>query len=196
MARPSSREQLIDAGLETLHRQGFNGTSVQDITEAAGVPKGSFYNHFVSKEALALEAVQRFWENGAQRRAPLEDERVDPVERLQHYFRKLAHGAIKDRFRRGCMIGNFSAEMASQSPDIAHRLSDLYKEWSRAIEACVEEAEQAGRLGSGLPAATVAAFLLNAWEGALLRAKVEQSPSALEHFDKVVFSGLFKPAGS
>ena len=62
MARLNVREQLLSAGLDTLHRRGFNATSVQDITEAAGVPKGSFYNHFESKEALGAEAVVRYRE--------------------------------------------------------------------------------------------------------------------------------------
>ncbi|ARB31325.1 TetR/AcrR family transcriptional regulator [Pseudomonas tolaasii] len=79
MARHSVRKQLIDAGLETLHLSGFNGCAVQDITRAAGVPKGSFYNHFESKEALALFVLERFWEGGAERRARLLDPSVDPV---------------------------------------------------------------------------------------------------------------------
>src|SRR5204862_8188502 len=62
--RSSVREELLSAGLETLHRRGFNATSVQDITDAAGAPKGSFYNHFESKEALAAEAVRRYREKG------------------------------------------------------------------------------------------------------------------------------------
>ena len=54
MPRPSMRDHLVASALEALHRQGFNGSAVQDITDAAGVPKGSFYNYFESKEALAL----------------------------------------------------------------------------------------------------------------------------------------------
>lgn len=69
MPKPNVREQLMEAGLRTLHSQGFNGCAVQDITQAAGVPKGSFYNHFESKEALALAALEMFWVNGTARRA-------------------------------------------------------------------------------------------------------------------------------
>jgi len=60
MSKPNVREQILTTGLALLHGRGFNATSVQDITEAAGVPKGSFYNHFASKEALGLEVVQRY----------------------------------------------------------------------------------------------------------------------------------------
>ena len=67
MARMSSqgvRERLLDAGVQTFSKSGFNGCSVQDITEAAGVPKGSFYNHFESKEALGAAALDHYWSDG------------------------------------------------------------------------------------------------------------------------------------
>src|SRR5713101_8636342 len=61
MARANVREKLVTAGLDTLYRRGFNGCGVEDITRAAGVPKGSFYNYFESKEALGIEVLERFW---------------------------------------------------------------------------------------------------------------------------------------
>src|SRR5262249_24318548 len=72
--RPGLREQLLAAGLATFHERGFNATSVQDITDAAGAPKGSFYNHFESKEALAAEAVRRYAERGRKRFALLRED--------------------------------------------------------------------------------------------------------------------------
>ena len=60
MARQNTREQIVQAGLKCLVEKGFNGVGVQDITTTAGVPKGSFYNHFESKEALGAEIVERY----------------------------------------------------------------------------------------------------------------------------------------
>lgn len=191
MARPSVREQLIEAGVKTLHQRGFNGCGVQDITDAAGVPKGSFYNHFESKEALALEALERFWQGGAGRRAVLCDEALDPVERLRRYFRGLSDALARGKFERGCMIGNFSTELSGQSKEVRERLAAIYAEWSREIETCIREADKAGRVTAHLPAPAVASFLLNAWEGAVLRSKVEHDRSPLDHFDRVVFTTLF-----
>jgi TetR/AcrR family transcriptional repressor of nem operon len=191
MARPSVREQLIEAGLETLHLHGFNGSGVQDITDAAGVPKGSFYNHFESKEDLALQALDRYWQNGAARRTPLSDTSLDPVERLRRHFRGLSELAIRQNFQKGCMIGNFSTELSAQSKEVRDRLAGIYAAWSRSIESCVREAEKAGRVQPRLPAATIATFLLNAWEGAVLRSKVEQDKSPFDQFDRVVFASIF-----
>lgn len=191
MPRPNVREQLLEAGLQTLHQHGFNGCGVQDITDAAGVPKGSFYNHFESKEALALQALERFWQNGASRRALLSDAKLDPVERLRRHFRALSDAVVRHNFQRGCLIGNFSSELSAQSKEVRDRLAEIYAAWTRSIESCVREAEKAGRVPARLPAAAIATFLVNAWEGAVLRSKVEQDKSPLDQFERVVFASIF-----
>jgi AcrR family transcriptional regulator len=63
---------------------GFNGCSVEDITGFAGVPKGSFYNHFESKEDLALEAIESYREAGLHK--SLGEQNRSPVKRLKEYF--------------------------------------------------------------------------------------------------------------
>jgi TetR/AcrR family transcriptional regulator, transcriptional repressor for nem operon len=191
MPRPNVREQLIEAGLQTLHLHGFNGCGVQDITDAAGVPKGSFYNHFESKQDLALQALERFWQNGAGWRALLGDTKVDPVERLRSHFRALAEAIVLQNFQRGCLIGNFSTELSIQSPEVRARLAEIYAAWSRSIESCVREAEKAGRVQPHLPAAEIATFLVNTWEGAVLRSKVEGDKSPFDQFERVVFASIF-----
>ncbi len=62
MGRPSKRGELLDAGVAILHRRGYAASSVESITEAAGVPKGALFNHFGSKEGFTNEALRRYFE--------------------------------------------------------------------------------------------------------------------------------------
>ncbi len=117
MPRPNLREQIIDAAVATLHRQGFNGSSVQDITEAAHAPKGSFYNHFESKEDLAIAALDRYWERVEASLTLLDGNDIPPRERIARYFSRLNDAARKGGFRTGCLIGNLTAEMAAQESE-------------------------------------------------------------------------------
>lgn len=190
MARPNTREQLIQAGMQTLFQQGFNATTIQDITDAAQVPKGSFYNHFESKEALAEAALERFWELGEERRATLRNEALDPVERLRQHFQQLTDAIVRGKFSRGCLIGNFSSEMAGND-QLRAQLSSVYANWTRQVADCVQEADRQGRVVAKLPAAAVAGFLVTAWEGAVLRAKVERQRLPLDEFHQVAFSAIF-----
>lgn len=190
MPRPSVKEEIVEAALKVLHQRGFNATGVQDITDAAGVPKGSFYNHFESKEALGMEALERYWQGALKGLEILKDARTTPVARLKIYFRGLNELARKLKYRPGCMIGNLSIEMSDQSPAIRERLAGILARWSHAIEACVKEAQADGSLRPDLDAGAMAAFMLNSWEGAVLRSKVDRSDAAFTAFEKIVFGGL------
>src|SRR6476661_10871557 len=189
MAKANVRERLLDAGLETLHRRGFNGCGVQEITEAAGVPKGSFYNHFESKEALGAEVVERYGRDNP-RRAALADTSIPALQRLRAHFERLNEAYTGARFGRGCLLGNFSAELADQSQLIRQRLADLYLSWSTDIATVIAEAQADGSISARTPAADLAAFLLDAYEGALLRARVEKSGRAFDRFMKVTFTQI------
>ena len=188
MPRPSSRDHLINSALETLHRQGFNGTAVQDITNAAGLPKGSFYNYFESKEALALEVIDRYRKEDEARAAVLSDESISPVERLRRYFASLATNHAEQNYERGCLLGNFSTELADQSRLIRDRLSSNFASWSRQIEGCIRDGQKAGEISTDMDPRVLAAFLLNSFEGAILRMKVEKDGSPLDDFMTLVFS--------
>jgi TetR/AcrR family transcriptional repressor of nem operon len=98
MPRASTKEQIVAAAVETLHLKGFNATSVEDITIAAKVPKGSFYNHFKSKEDLAVEALDRYWQSMLTSLGLLSDEKTAPVTRLKRHFRHL--GKVAGHFGR------------------------------------------------------------------------------------------------
>jgi len=188
MPRPSSRDHLIASAVETLYRQGFNGTAVQDITDAAGLPKGSFYNYFKSKEALAVEVIDRYRKGDEARARVLSDESISPVERLRRYFASLATNLAEQNYERGCLMGNFSTELADQSRLIRDRLSSNFAAWSRQIEGCIRDGQKAGEISRDIDPGVLAAFLLNSFEGAILRMKVEKDSSPLDHFMTLVFS--------
>ncbi len=184
------RERLLTAAFETLHRNGFNATGVQEITDAAKVPKGSFYNHFESKDALGVEVVGLYVAKGAERRQALVAGRGAPLARLKAYFKSLNQLGPANGFTRGCLLGNFSAELASQSPGIRQALAAALADWTRDIAAVLAEAQQSGEVSRDVPAGTLAAFLLNAWEGAVLRSRVDRSAAPLDAFMTITFNKI------
>jgi TetR/AcrR family transcriptional repressor of nem operon len=189
MSKPNLRNEILAAGLEALHNRGFNATSVQDITEAAGVPKGSFYNHFASKEELGAAVVEQYALRSAQRGAILADSSLKPLVRLRRYFEAMIALAPFPG-APGCLLGNFGAELSNQSPAIRERVSTAFGDWTRSLAEVVEEAQNAGDLKTDISAQAMASFLINAWEGAVLRAKVEQSDGPLKAFLTMTFSRI------
>jgi len=190
MPRASLREQLLSAGVETLHRKGFNATSVQDITDAAGAPKGSFYNHFASKEALAAEAVRRYREKGRERLTILQDPRLKPLRRLRKYFEGLNDAAVKGRFSAGCLLGNFGTELSAQSPLVREQVAEGFARWCDAIALVISQAQKEGAISRTLSPKELAEFVVHAWEGAMVRAKVEKDRAPLDQFLRVTFAKI------
>ncbi len=186
MPKPSTRDLIFDAAMKLLSEKGFNACSVQDITAEAGVPKGSFYNHFESKEALGVEIVEFYGDRGNLRDV-LADRSIAPLERLRQYFVGLNDMMIDRSFEQGCLLGNFSAELSDQSPLIRAKLAGVYGKWTRMIEATIAEGQADHSIAQDLDARALAGFLLNAWEGATLRARAERSREAFDAFMDIMF---------
>ncbi|MCP3168378.1 TetR/AcrR family transcriptional regulator [Myxococcus qinghaiensis] len=187
MPRVSVREKLLAAGLETLRTQGFNGCGVQDITDAAGVPKGSFYNHFDSKEALGAAVVDQYMRASSADLALLRDTSLTPLRRLRAYFAAQVESLVAGRFECGCLLANFAAELADHSPLIRERVAASFTEWSLRLEEVLLEAQEAGEVAKDVSPGMLATFMLGAWEGAVLRSRVEKGRAPLDAFLRLAF---------
>jgi TetR/AcrR family transcriptional regulator, transcriptional repressor for nem operon len=193
MPKPNVRDKLLNAGLDTVHRCGFNGCSVQEIAQAAEVPKGSFYNHFESKERFGVEILNLYWQKMVNTNLPiLSDRTLSPLERLKRHFSSLAEVVARSNYERGCLFGNLGAELSEQSYLVREQLSLLLANWQDAIAACIGEAQIAGEVSSNLDPSDLAAFVVNAWEGSVLRAKIDRNGSSFDRFNAAIFSRLLK----
>ncbi len=191
--KPGTREKLIQSGVQTIHVSGYGGTSIQSIVETADVPKGSFYNFFPSKEAFAAEVIDAYSNRGQERlRSFLLNRDVAPLARLEAYFDDRIEAFKTSQYVRGCLMGNFSAEAADQSALIRDGLTRHFGAWCELLEVCIAEAQKQGEISGQFPASLLAKFLLNSWEGALLRMRAEKSDSPLLDFKEIVFKKLFE----
>jgi TetR/AcrR family transcriptional repressor of nem operon len=175
--------------MRTVLRKGYNGCGIQEISASAGRSKGSFYHYFESKEALAAELVRQYGKTGP-RRLGLADKSIPPLERLRRHFEATSDLYIRMKYEWGCLLGNFSAEVANQSPLICARLAALLSDWTQDIESAISEAQRTGAISTDAHAARLAIFLLDSYQGAILRARVEKSRHAFDAFMRVVFTQI------
>jgi TetR/AcrR family transcriptional repressor of nem operon len=190
MPKPNVKEQIVTAGMALLHSKGFNATSVQDITEAAGVPKGSFYNHFTSKEELGVEVLQRYARQAGEIGALLGESSPPPREWLRGYFEKLVESNVASEFNAGCMLGNFSTELSSQSQAIRQTARQSFAAMCAMLEQVIAQGQRDGSIASGQPAGELANFTTDAWQGAVLRAKAEKDRAPLDRFVDMVLNRI------
>jgi TetR/AcrR family transcriptional regulator, transcriptional repressor for nem operon len=194
MPRPSNpdvRRRLLAAGLDLVHSRGFAASGVKDITDAAGVPKGSFYAYFPSKEAFAAAILEHYWSDIEARLLPILRDNGVAQERITRFFHALADEHEAGDFLLGCLIGNLSLELAGSSEPVRAELVSILDGWNKALTACVRSGQgQAGGVRADLAAADLAALLIEAWEGAALRGKVTRSRAPYDRFEAVTVPAL------
>src|SRR5262245_35858219 len=133
-ANPETRSRLLEKGGALISSRGFNATGVQEITAAAGVPKGSFYNYFDSKEAFAVEVLSEYWDSVVELYGPLRTgKNTSAISRISRYFAGLADFHERRQYAFGCLIGNMALEVTPSSEEVRAKLASIYREWSIAL---------------------------------------------------------------
>lgn len=192
MSKPSNKNEIIEAGMRVMFRKGYHAAGVRDVVAEAGVPQGSFTNHFRSKEAFAVEVLDHYFAHTRKLVGEaLNDRSLPPRDRLLRYLDIITERLAADDYFRGCLIGDFSIEVSQTSELLRERLSAIYREWLTPFARCIEEAQQAGEIDTRFPASDLADFLLSSWEGAILRMKVERGPEPLDRFKRIAFATIF-----
>ncbi|WP_148254945.1 TetR/AcrR family transcriptional regulator [Aidingimonas lacisalsi] len=191
MRRNDTRDELIRIGSDIIARQGYNNTGINTVLSSAGVPKGSFYYYFSSKEDFGLAVID---DVATAYEARLEDILGDtsrsPLARLRRYFAEGMADMEVCECSRGCLIGNLGQELSAQNDTFRQRLASIFQRWELRFAACLREACDAGELRADSDPQALAAFLLTGWEGAILRAKVTKSVTPMSAFIDVLFSRL------
>jgi TetR/AcrR family transcriptional regulator, transcriptional repressor for nem operon len=187
-----TREILLEVGNTLFMERGYAGTGLQDILRGAGVPKGSFYHHFGSKEEFGLQLVERFAAVGlAELERRLAEETLPHLQRLRRFFEAAVEGLGQQGCcRGGCLMGTLGHELANVSEPIRQRVTALFRRWQGRIEGCLRSAQEAGELPGESDPAQLAAYCLLAWEGALQQMKIQRDTAPLRVFLAVTFGPL------
>jgi TetR/AcrR family transcriptional regulator, transcriptional repressor for nem operon len=176
MPQVSVRNRLVEHAEAVFRRKGFSGSSIQDLTQAAGVPKGSFYNHFESKQDLAAEIVTCYVRaidfSTLTGSGPA-------VERLREHLIAQIERIRVSGTEFGCLLGSFANDSALVGEKVRTSVREALASWADALSATIEEGQAAGEITTRRPAATLAAFLLDILQGATLRARISDDDTFL-----------------
>ena len=121
----STRDALIRCATAVLTERGFVSTGIDPILRQVGVPKGSFYHYFDSKEAFGQAVLAHYADYFARKlERLLGDVSLSPLARLRAFVADAKQGMARYDYRRGCLVGNLGQE--------AGGLNDGFREIGRA----------------------------------------------------------------
>ncbi|WP_122663448.1 TetR/AcrR family transcriptional regulator [Pseudomonas viridiflava] len=186
-----TREVLIRCGTEVLTEQGFTATGIDYILKRVGVPKGSFYHYFPSKEAFGHAVLESYADYFSQKLDRwLLDETLTPLERLVGFVQNAKAGMARHDYRRGCLVGNLGQEVSMLPEGFREVLEGIFRDWQTRLSACFRAAQVQGELARHADCDELAAFFWIGWEGAVLRARLVASDAPLNTYISGFLRGL------
>ena len=182
-ALDDTKRRLLDHGVALMLRNGYHGTGLADVLAAAKVPKGSFYYYFPSKEEFGAKAIEHYIAPYIER---LGEHIAAPgrsgLDALTGYFNEGILEFEANDFAGGCLLGNLMGEIGDTSPPAREALKKAVDRYRDLLAKCLERAQAEGDVRADRDARALADLLLNAWQGAMLRMKVERSTAPLREF--------------
>lgn len=180
MPRPHpTKQHLLEMGLSMLLEHGYNDLGLQALLEATGTPKGSFYHHFTDKEDFALQVVDAYMEQvHAGLDACLGDARRDPLDRVRRFF-ELTRRSYRAQGNLGCLLGGLGQELSGVSPVFRRKIAACFTAIGRRLAECLAEAKKQGQLPASADPQQLARVLVDCWEGAALRSRLQGNAAPL-----------------
>lgn len=190
-AQSPTREKLLDAAQQLMLAKGFPATTVDEICDAAGFTKGSFFHYFESKEHLGKEVLSRFHSSlqqtihrGAFRR------KSDPLRRVYGYVDRFIEMSQNSESPNGCLLGNFTQELSDTHPEIRSLCAQYFAEWTATLKHDLDEAKAKYAPKASFDTQSVAEYFLAVVQGSRILATAKQDRGVykqhLRHFKQYV----------
>ena len=190
----NTKNRILEVGAEIIHLKGFNHAGIQEILDVAGVPKGSFYNYFKSKEDFGLQVIDHFVDQFTLLTSDATgDPSLSPLEKLRKILVQFITFFESKDCAYGCPIGNLSQEMGDLSPAFQEKLKEAIDSMADMYSRLLREARLTGEISITLDVKDAAYFIVSSWHGALIRMKVEKSSEPLKNHLKFIFNYVLKP---
>ncbi|MEU2585393.1 TetR/AcrR family transcriptional regulator [Streptomyces avermitilis] len=151
MGRTSNaREKILAAARSLIELRGYSALGTAEICKVAGVPKGSFYYFFESKEALALAVLDEHWATQRREWTRILSGDAEPLQRLRQLFEETEAGQRAGQQScgtvSGCMFGNLTLEMSNQTEAIRERLQRIFDAQVDMVEEVIVGAQERGEV--------------------------------------------------
>lgn len=190
----SKRVKLLDQGVYLLMNQGYHATGINEIVNAVQVPKGSFYSYFDSKESFAAQAISHYIEPFIERlTGHLQHTQVDSLTALKNYYAELIVEVENNGYKGGCLLGNLMGEIGNTSELCNQALKSAVERYKLLQYKALVQAQKEGAVRTDRSAEIMANLLVNNWQGALLRMKIEQSVQPLQEFYDTLLNDYLLP---
>jgi AcrR family transcriptional regulator len=173
-----TRERLVQAAFEEIHKSGFRSADVDKILTAAGVTKGALYHYFDGKEALGHAVVDEVIARNTREMwlQPLQNTE-NPIDALIGVFHSIP--LKREDLRRGCPLNNLAQEMSPLDEGFRKRLAMIFRSWQTGIATALRDGQRRRVVRPEVDPNETATFLVATLQGYVSLAKNSQDVAML-----------------
>lgn len=187
------KKQIFEKCIPLINQKGFHSVSVKEMTDTAGMSKGSFYNYFPSKEQFGVELINYYAQKTEDAlRIRLSDQNLNMRERfvkVYFYFKEIYDQKGIEGIES--ILGTFSVELSVVSSDIKKAVDMAYEKLKGVFEEAFEQGQKNGEIYNHLNKADISEFLLMSWYGAILRMRASGSFASFRLCQDFVLNTVF-----
>jgi TetR/AcrR family transcriptional repressor of nem operon len=173
LGAPNAREKLSGSAAALFQRFGYARVSIRDITSSIDIPKGTFYNHFKSKEALASAILSQHFDALLETLGQSGSETAGA--RLRLHFESVAPSTREPGMSPLQLISTLSAEGPALPSALATQIAEGVRLWNTKVAALISLAQEEGELAAEEDPDLLASLFINCWQGAMIRTKCDPS---------------------
>lgn len=188
-----TREAILDAAFQEMHRYGFQAASISNILAKTGLTKGALYHHFPTKGDLGIAVIEEVVREGLDAMVfePLR-ESGDPFATLVEIVRRKGQKAEDESVRLGCPLNNLMQEMSPIDSNFRRHLNEVLAVWQDSVADALDRAKDQGKIRKDVDCRATALFIVSSWEGCVGVAKnlqsVEDFRSCMMHLENYISS--------
>lgn len=175
-----TRENIIKQAAELFNQKGYAGSSIADIMEATGLKKGGIYNHFKSKDELALEAFDYAYRCSSQKIWQIVRQKTKAIDRLQALVSAYLDYVDNPPIAGGCPIMNTAIESDDTHPILRDRVRGAIDEWRSLIGRIIQKGIKKGEIRPTVEPEFMATIIISTVEGAIMMSKLYDDSIHLE----------------
>lgn len=167
-----TREMILHQAAQLFNRRGFYGSAMSDVMEATGMEKGGLYNHFKSKEDLAIQAFDYAIDLKRQEFVKVIQNNANTVDRLTESIAIFQNSAEGYPIPGGCPVMNTAIESDDTHPVLREKARVAMDEWHQFVRKTVQRGKEKGEIRTELDAEMFSSIFISVLEGAIMQSKL------------------------
>ncbi len=175
-----NEQEAIQKATEVFRNKGYDTASADELLNAMGIGKGSFYLAFKGgKQELYVRSIRQFAEGFNQKIGQALENADDQIEFIRKFFLALAEAEDCD-VERGCYLGNALVQLSEKDEDIKKITAELLRGLQKIFAKAIRKSQQKGQLKTQEDPEILAWHLTNLWNGIHVTRRMENSPKILK----------------